>query len=104
MNKLLFALSMARRASKLTMGFDAVKEEIVSGRRHLVLLAADTGENTLKKIKHFSHDKTEVYISNLTQYDLSAVCGRLTGVLAITDENMAVLCKNALSETKEGEL
>ena len=41
MNKLLGALSLCRKAGKLTMGFDPVAESAAKGKAALVLLAAD---------------------------------------------------------------
>lgn len=96
MNKLLFALSMARRSGNMVCGFEPVKEAVLKDNRHIVILAADTGENTSKKVKYFCEDKVHVYTTELTQFDISQVAGRLTGVVAVTDENLSILCKNAL--------
>ena len=41
-------------------------------------------------------DITDVHNTGLTQFEISQVAGRLTGVLAVTDENLAVLARNAL--------
>jgi ribosomal protein L7Ae-like RNA K-turn-binding protein len=51
MNKLLFALSLAKKSGKLVMGFDAVKTAVIHGTAHIVLLAEDLSEKTVKRVK-----------------------------------------------------
>ena len=96
MNKLLFAVSLAKKSGKLVMGFDAVKTAVIHGTAHIVLLAEDLSEKTVKRVNYFCEDLTEVHNTGLTQFEISQVAGRLTGVLAVTDENLAVLARNAL--------
>ena len=50
MNKLLFALSLAKKSGKLVMGFDAVKTAVIHGTAHIVLLAEDLSEKTVKRV------------------------------------------------------
>ena len=96
MNRLLFALSLAKKSGKLVMGFDAVKTAVIHGTAHIVLLAEDLSEKTVKRVNYFCEDLTDVHNTGLTQFEISQVAGRLTGVLAVTDENLAVLARNAL--------
>lgn len=96
MNKLLFALSLAKKSGKLVMGFDAVKTAVIHGTAHIVLLAEDLSEKTVKRVNYFCEDLTEVHNTGLTQFEISQVAGRLTGVLAVADENLAILARNAL--------
>ncbi len=103
MNKLLFGLSLTKKSGKLTYGFDSVKTSVIKGEAYLVLLTSDLSEKTVKRVKYFCENITDVYKTSLTQFEISQVVGRLTGVLAITDENLAILCRNAIKET-EGEL
>ena len=98
MNKLLFALSLAKKSGKLVVGFDAVKTAVIHGNAHIVLLATDLSEKTIKRVQYFCEDITDVYNTGLTQFEISQVAQRLTGVLAVTDENLAVLAKNAIKE------
>ena len=98
MNKLLFALSLAKKSGKLVVGFDAVKTATIHGNAHIVLLATDLSEKTIKRVQYFCEDITDVYNTGLTQFEISQVAQRLTGVLAVTDENLAVLARNAIKE------
>lgn len=98
MNKLLFALSLAKKSGKLVVGFDAVKSAVIHGNAHIVLLATDLSEKTIKRVQYFCEDITDVYNTGLTQFEISQVAQRLTGVLAVTDENLAKLARNAIEE------
>ena len=98
MNKLLFALSLAKKSGKLVVGFDAVKTAVIHGNAHIVLLANDLSEKTIKRVQYFCEDITDVYNTGLTQFEISQVAQRLTGVLAVTDENLAVLARNAIEK------
>ena len=98
MNKLLFALSLAKKSGKLVVGFDAVKSAVIHGNAHIVLLANDLSEKTIKRVQYFCEDITDVYNTGLTQFEISQVAQRLTGVLAVTDENLAKLARNAIEE------
>ena len=97
MNKLMFALSLAKKSGKLICGFDRVKTAVIRGEAHIVFLADDLSEKTIKRVKYFCEDITDVYNTSLTQFEISQVAGRLTGVLAVTDENLAILARNALN-------
>ena len=98
MNKLLFALSLAKKSGKLVVGFDAVKTAVIHGNAHIVLLANDLSEKTIKRVQYFCEDITDVYNTGLTQFEISQVAQRLTGVLAVTDENLAILARNAIEK------
>ena len=98
MNKFLFALSLAKKSGKLVVGFDAVKTAVIHGNAHIVLLANDLSEKTIKRVQYFCEDITDVYNTGLTQFEISQVAQRLTGVLAVTDENLAILARNAIEE------
>ena len=102
MNKLLFALSLAKKSKNLIYGFDRVKDAVNKGNARLVLTARDTSEKTMENAEFFSKGKADFYKTSLSRFELSQVTGRLRGVLAVTDKNLAVLCMNAIRQT-EGE-
>ncbi len=100
MNKILFALSLAKKAGKMVAGFDRVKTAVIKGEAWAVILANDLSEKTVKRVNYFCEDIADVYTTDLTQYDISQVAGRLTGIVTITDENLAILRTNAIKESK----
>lgn len=98
MNKLLFGISLARKSGKFVSGFDPVKEAVLNKSAKIVIIARDISEKTVKRVRYFCDGVTPIYISELTQFDFSQVAGRLTGVMAVTDENLAKLCSDAISK------
>ena len=50
-DKLLSALSLCRKAGRLKMGGDVVREEIMKGGARLVLLASDAAERTVRQMR-----------------------------------------------------
>ena len=99
--KLFSALSLCRRAAKLTMGFDAVVETAYAGKAALVLLAADVSEGTAKRMRRSCEDLVPCLQMPLTQEDLIPVTRHRVGTFAVTDENLAKLCEQYLEQQKE---
>ena len=97
MNKLMFALSLAKKSGKLIYGFDPVKQAVSDKTAKLVFVTSDTSEKTLKRVNQFCQGIIEVQVISLTQFEVSQITNKLTGVFAVLDENIAVLCKNALN-------
>ena len=98
-DKLLGALGLCRRAGALTVGFDAVKDAVLMGKAHLVLYAQDASEGNVRRIQWMCRevgDACEALPLPLTKQDLAAILHKAVGVLAVTDENLAVLCRAKL--------
>ena len=98
-DKLLGALGLCRRAGALTVGFDAVKDAVLAGKAYLVLCAADASEGNVRRIQWMCNevgDDCPVCQLHLTKQDLAAILNKAVGGLAVTDENLAVLCRAKL--------
>ena len=103
MNKLMGALSLCRKAGKLTMGFDPVAESVAKGKAQLVLLAADLAEGSRKKALRFCDAAgLEPRALPLTQQELLAVTPKRTGVFAVIDKGLAQLVERQLAPAGPG--
>ena len=100
MNKIMFALSLAKKSGKLIYGFDPVKQAVADGTAKMVFATSDTSAKTIKRVQQFCQDVMEVNVTSLTQFEVAQITNKLTGVFAVVDENIAVLCKNAISSEK----
>ena len=89
MDKLLQMLSLARRAGKLALGFDAVGEAAQSGRAALILLSEQAAERTRRNILRIAEKRAPVLPVPYSPDDLSAVLGKAVAALAVTDPNFA---------------
>lgn len=93
MNKILNLLTICRKAGKLCMGFDPVKESIEKGKAKLVLLACDLSPKTEKEIRFFAEKKSDqsvkIITTPLTLDEFYFGLGKKAGVFAICDEGFA---------------
>jgi ribosomal protein L7Ae-like RNA K-turn-binding protein len=92
--KVLGALSMARKAGKLTLGFDAVKDTLVAAKARLVIITADVSPKTEKEVRFFcTRSGTDVIKTACGMEDIREMLGKKSGVLSVTDDGLAGLVK-----------
>ncbi len=96
MDKLYNALSLAKRAGALTVGFDAVCEAVQKKEAALVLLAQDTSEGTTKRVHRTCQDYCEVLFLPYKQEQIFNITKKQIGVMAITNTDLATLCLQCL--------
>jgi ribosomal protein L30E len=81
---------MARRAGKLTLGFDAAKDTITNKTATLILITADVSEKTAKEIRYFA-EKGNVKVAkiDITTEDTAHLFSKNYGVMSLTDGGFA---------------
>lgn len=90
MDKLLSAISLCRKAGKLKMGTDVVKEQIEQKTAKLVLTASDIAERSKRQIDFVCAKASLTAVSvPYTMEDLSMVTGKRYGILAVCDKGFA---------------
>lgn len=104
-NRCLQQLGLARRASALLVGTDAVLAGLAAGSALQVWLAVDAGTNVTKKIR----DKCAFYhkplVQLLSRKELGEALGRSqVVVVAVTNPGFAASLQNALGESDGGVL
>ena len=98
--KFLSALSMARGAGKLVLGYDGVAASIGKDAV-LVLCTKDCSERTLRNIQHLCEGVVPFRVVPWNQEDLETKFHKKIGVVAVTDTNLARLIeKNAVEDTE----
>lgn len=72
------------------MGFDSVKEAILTHKVHVVILSSDISAKTEKEIRFFA-EKNQVRVINasVTMAEIEYGTGRKAGVIGICDEGFA---------------
>lgn len=89
-NKLLSMLGIARKAGKLSLGNDPSLEAMRSGLAHLILVASDLSQRTLRGICHAAEEKmTEILTLDNTMDEIETALGRRTGIIAVNDAGFA---------------
>ncbi len=103
-DRLLSLMGLCRRAGKMSLGCDPVREAIEEGKAHLVLAAGDLSANTLKKVTASAEEgKVNILTLKRSKEQMSLSLGKICGVVAINDEGFAKkFSELVLSECKEG--
>lgn len=88
--QILSLLGLARRASRLSLGFDASAMAVEDGNARLVLYASDASEKTVKRIR-YKCEETEmpIYPLKSTMDEIGAAVGKRIGVMAVNDRGFA---------------
>ena len=96
---LLSAMSMARGAGKLKIGFDAAKDAAAQGAP-LVILASDVSERTRRSAQAFCEEgSVSLLEADITQDEIKDKFGWKFGVAAVTDRNFAkLISKKAIQQ------
>ncbi|MCH5303524.1 MAG: ribosomal L7Ae/L30e/S12e/Gadd45 family protein [Ruminococcus sp.] len=89
-DKILNLLGLCRRAGRLTVGNDAVADDVLNGNAKLVLVSSDISLNTEKKLnKVCTFANTELLKLNRTRDELSDALGRFCAVVGVCDDGFA---------------
>ena len=90
MDKVISALSLSKKAGKLILGFDVVKESVQNKTAKLVVLASDVKKKKKKEIDFIcANQKVKRIMIPLKMDEIWYVLGKRAGVIAITDDGFA---------------
>lgn len=93
-------LSLCRKAGRIQVGFDAVKDACRDGRIHCVCTASDLSPKSGKEIRfHCGKAAVPVYGLAESMDDLSLVLGRRTGIIGIADKGFAGAIASLVTES-----
>lgn len=100
--RILSLLGLCRRAGKLTMGNDAVIDDILRGKARLVVLANDISKNTQKGILSASHQHNiKVFVIDADKFMLSEAVGKYCAVMSVTDAGFAKKLISLIESTQK---
>ena len=89
--KVLSLLGLARRAGKLTMGFDPVVDSVKTGQSRLVLITSDISPKTEKELR-FSLRNSEIQLLGIP-FDVASTgkaLGKAAKIISVDDEGLRV--------------
>lgn len=91
---------MCRKAGKLSMGMDMVKEACRNTNAFAVFIASDMSPKSRKEAKYVCfRNSVPLYELGMTMDEISEGIGKRTGVIAICDKGFAVSCAKGLEKT-----
>ena len=83
-------LGLARRAGKISLGFDSAEESVVKKKSKLIITAADISERTFSAFaKKAESNNINIIASDIPMTELGAAVGKLVGVVSVNDEGFA---------------
>ncbi|MDR2655162.1 MAG: hypothetical protein LBC56_03690 [Oscillospiraceae bacterium] len=89
-SKLLHMLSMSRKAGKLLLGFDSVREGLAGGRVFAAFVSASASQKTQKEVEFFSKKYRVPFMRlQIPAEVLRRFTGREAAVMGISDKNFA---------------
>lgn len=98
-DKLLSFLGIARRAGRLSLGFDMATETMTKGKSRLLLLACDLSPRTTKAITETAQRSgTQIIVLNISMEQIGVSLGKVTGIISVNDEGFAKKLKELCAE------
>ncbi len=98
-NRLLSLLGLARRAGRVSLGFDAVCESAAKGDAALVLAVSDISEGTLKRLRTAVGESAEIVLLDCGMQQLAEAIGKSVRTVSVNDEGFAKKLRLLLSES-----
>lgn len=99
--KIINILTICRKAGKLIIGFDAVKEAVYGGNVSCVITSSDISVKTLKEVKFFcSNSKVDIVSTGLDSDEFHSAVGKKIVVAAVCDYGFAIKFKSLGPVTK----
>lgn len=86
-DKILNLLGIARRANRITIGFDSVKSSIKAQKSCLILFACDLSERTKEQVKNIAKCKT--ITTKYTAEEFFTALSKRGGIISINDEGFS---------------
>ena len=88
-DRLLSLLGIARKAGRLSLGFDSVCESAAKGEAELILTASDISEGTLDKLRRSVQEKVRILGTPYSIADIGGALGKSVRIISINDSGFA---------------
>ncbi len=98
-------LSLCRKAGKLRIGFEPVREAAAAGEAKLVLYAADFSPRSRRRMESLLNGSgvpPEQRELEQTMGELARICGKAAGVVAVANDGFAAGLKKLMCGPDEG--
>ena len=95
-------LGICLRAGKAVKGFDSAVEAAKNGTAHCILTACDTSGKTKKEVGFYCERFGIKHLdTDVSKYDIGRLCGKETGVIAVTDKGFSDGFEKIISEVSQ---
>lgn len=102
MTSVLSNIGLCRRAGKLVLGFDSVKESIQNDKAFAVFVTSDISPKTKKEVKFIAEKKSvKVYDLPAKISDIQSLLHKGVAVMAVDDKGLCEMIIKSLNNDKE---
>ena len=99
-DRLLSFLGIARKAGRLSLGFDSVCESVRKGESRMILIASDASEGTVRRLRsRLPEDFADVYQMPCDIDRIDAALGKGVRLISVNDKGFANKITELLGET-----
>lgn len=89
-NKFLSLLGMARKANRVSLGYDKALESVHTFKAHVVFVANDISEKTKRGLVFAAEESgIEIITTDYSIFDFTNAVGTKTGIVSINDSGFA---------------
>ena len=100
--RFLSILSLCRKAGKLAVGFDSVKEAVSRGDADRIFASTSLSPKTIKELQFICSRYNAEFISvPISPESFGKSVGKTTGTAAVRDNGLSLLLKEAVPQIKE---
>lgn len=86
-DKILSLLGIARRANRITIGFDSIKASIKTQKSCLILFSKDLSKRTQEQVENLAKSqKISTILTDYTSEQLFAALGKRGSIISVNDE------------------
>lgn len=97
-------LGLCRKAGKLSLGHDACKLAVNSGKAKLCIVCSDASDRLRDEISGMTQSRNvKTVFSEYSMLDIKQSTGFKAAVLTVDDEGFAKTMENKLNENRSGE-
>ncbi len=84
--KAINTVSMSKRAGKLLLGFDLVKDSVMLGKTQYVFVCSDLSEKSLKEVRFFCEEYgAQIIKMPVTMDEVLFAVSKKSGIIAVLD-------------------
>lgn len=88
--KIINLLTICKKAGKVFLGSDAVKQGVIDRSVKVILISSDLSQKSEKEIRFFAErNNVSVFAADVTMDDVMNSLGRRSGIIGICDEGFA---------------
>jgi len=102
--KLLSLFGLAKKAGRITLGYDKAVESAHKNKAYVIFTASDLSEKTEKGLIYATESKNiKVIRTEIDIFEISQAVGQKTGIVSVNDAGFGKTCLKLIEEPQKQE-